>query len=292
MMAGAAGRKNRATTKRGAAGKRAQRLPILMYHSLSEQASQAFLRFAVPPPAFGAHLRYLATAGYETRTVTQVVTLIASGRPIPSNVIVITFDDGFADFFEAALPELQVHGFTATVYVTAGYIGATANWLAAEGEGGRRMLDWTQLREMRDAGIEIGSHSVRHPHLDMVGGRRAWRELVDSRVLLEDGLGCQVTSFAYPYGHHTRRTQRLARAAGYLSACGVKRAMGSTHLDALGLPRLEVKRSTSSLDLAKLLARRFSRAALAYDGARAVVSRAARRALVASDTIRGVHDRS
>src|SRR5437764_272682 len=100
-----------------------QRVPILMYHSIADEASRAFRPFAVPPALFADQMAYLAQNGYTPLTVTRLVQTWAGGGELPARPIVLTFDDGFADFHTHALPVLYRYGFTATLYVTTGFIG-------------------------------------------------------------------------------------------------------------------------------------------------------------------------
>jgi peptidoglycan/xylan/chitin deacetylase (PgdA/CDA1 family) len=154
--------------------------------------------------------------------------------------VVLTFDDGYADFYSEALPVLRKHGFTATLYVTSAYVGATSRWLAREGESQRRLVSWEQLAEICDSGIECGAHSRRHPHLDTLPLEVAREEIGRSKHELEDGLGRRVASFAYPYGHYDRRVRDLVQMAGYDSACAVTPALSVAADDVFGLARIMV----------------------------------------------------
>src|SRR4051812_29614581 len=126
-----------------------KKVPILMYHSISQHASPKFQPFVVSPALFAEHMAYLHQNKYTTITVTQFVNALAQGASsFPERPVVLTFDDGFADFFTEALPVLKLYSFTATLYVATGFINSTSRWLQREGEATRSMLTWEQLTEV------------------------------------------------------------------------------------------------------------------------------------------------
>lgn len=252
-------------------------IPILMYHSISPSASPEFARFAVHPREFAVHMAFLARAGYETLTVGGA---LAEGRrrgSLPSRAVVLTFDDGFSDFHDAALPVLRDNGLTATLYVATGYVGGSAGFLSDSGEQARRMMAWTQLEEAADEGVEVAAHSHTHPQLDRVGPRRLDEEVKRPKDVLEDRLGLRVTSFAYPYGYRNRRARARVAAAGYESACGVDELTASPLSgDLLAMPRLTVNSGTSLEHLDRLLRTRPTAPARAMAGAKRRLWRAVR----------------
>lgn len=217
-----------------------QPIPILVYHSIDTECTTAYRRWMVTPQGFGAQLRALAERGYRSITVEELALLRRSGQPVPPKTCLITFDDGLRDFAKGAMPVLAARGFRATLYVVSGLVGATACWLSDLGEGERPMLDWPALRDLQGAGVEIGSHTVRHPELDTLPRARAVQEIQDSKHMLEDGLGVAVTTFAYPHGYASRTTRRIAEEAGYLAACRVRHALSDPTEDLFALSRIIV----------------------------------------------------
>ena len=232
-----------------------KQIPILMYHSIAQSTNPKFKQFAVPPALFAEHMTYLRQHSYTPINVTQLVCMFLQGKfALPERPVVLTFDDGFADFYTNALPVLQQCGFTATLYIATGFIGSTSRWLAREGEATRPMLTWDQVNEISTCGIECGGHSHWHHQLDALPLAEARDEIVRCKALLEDHLGQKVSSFAYPHGYHSAAIKRLVREAGYTSACVVGYAMSSTTADPFALARLRVGADTSLDVLAALLA--------------------------------------
>ena len=201
-------------------------VPILMYHSISEQADPRFARFVVQPHVFRRHMSYLAERGYQTMTVTALVNAWESGTPLPPNTVVLTFDDGFADFYTEVVPSLLDHHFTADLYLATGFVGKTCGWLGTSGEGNRPMLTWPRVQEVASLGFEIGSHTHSHPELDRCPASTTARELNDSRNELEDRLGGAVNTFAYPFGYWSKRVRGAVAEAGFRSGF----RSGSCHL--------------------------------------------------------------
>lgn len=229
-------------------------IPILMYHCISRQASQQYRSFAVPPELFAEQMAYLHEHGYTALTVSQFInTRIAGNAILPERAVIITFDDGFADFFTDALPVLLQYGLVATLYIPTAFLNSTSRWLWREGEGMRRMLTWEQLGEISARGIECGGHSHSHPQLDTLPRSVARDEIVRCKQLLEDRLGQPILSFAYPYGYHNSTTKQLVRDAGYTSACAVRYEMCARAADPFALSRLLVTAETRTHALRTLL---------------------------------------
>lgn len=229
-------------------------VPILMYHSISEHSSEHFRTWTVPPQLFDEHLQVLRDHHYTPLTVTQFVTAIDQDRlRLEQRPVVITFDDGFEDFYTHACPILGRYDCPATIYIVSGAVGGTSRWLAREGEGHRRMMSWPQVAAIHAQGIECGAHTHTHPQLDLLPLAEARDEITRSKAELEQHLGQPVTSFAYPHGYHGRAVRDLVVQAGFESACGVKHAMSATDDDRFALARIIVTRDTTAVDLQALL---------------------------------------
>ena len=216
-------------------------IPILMYHSISSYASKEFRPCIVPAEVFDKHLAYLEQNHYTSLTVTQLIQAMANdGSTLPPRPVVLTFDDGYADFYSAALPALQHHRFNATLYIATSFVEGTSRWLEKIGEGDRPMLSWEQLAEINSSGIECAAHTHTHPELDMLPPSTARDEIVRSKEVLEDHLGQRISSFAYPYGFYSSRVMYIVRELGFDSACAIGRKMSSLQDNAYALARLMI----------------------------------------------------
>lgn len=215
-------------------------VPILLYHSIAEDVPAKFAEWAVPPRMFAAQMAFLSDHEYTPITVTQFAAAITNGKGnLPDRPVVLTFDDGFADFYTDALPILKQYGFTATLYIASGLVGVLNHRLYDESK--RPILDWDQIAELCASGIECGAHSHSHPQLDTLSIASARREIVRSKELLEGRLNQPITTFAYPHGYYSSAVRRLVQEAGYTSACAVKHAMSGTVDDPFALARIIVR---------------------------------------------------
>jgi peptidoglycan/xylan/chitin deacetylase (PgdA/CDA1 family) len=197
--------------------------PVLMYHSIS-RANGPLRKLGVSPALLADQLGLLRSHGYELMGLTEALALTATD---PSRAVVaLTFDDGYADFLDAAVPVLEAVGARATLYVPTMFIGGPAAWLGAEANSLGSLLSWSELRECVGTGcVEIGSHSHTHPHLDTLSVGELHVEVVHSKTLLEDGLHVPVRSFCYPHGYHSRPVRDAVRDAAYDNACEVGRRL-------------------------------------------------------------------
>ncbi|HXS64350.1 MAG TPA: polysaccharide deacetylase family protein [Streptosporangiaceae bacterium] len=226
-------------------------VPILMYHEITAEPVLSG-RLAVPPDTFAQQLGYLKAAGYHTLTAGQFANALAWKAPLPPKPVVLTFDDGFADFYYTALPLMQSLGLAGTLFVTSGWTGASGGYLSEHSPPG--MLTGEQIREIADAGIEIGAHSVTHPELDQISAGSLRQELVGGKQALEDLLGVPVPGLAYPFGYSSKAVRDSAAAIGYEYACAVGNRLASTGADRFALPRLTIGRSTRPHSFARTVA--------------------------------------
>jgi peptidoglycan/xylan/chitin deacetylase (PgdA/CDA1 family) len=230
-------------------------VPILMYHSISTESTPRFRPLVVSPAAFEWQMAFLAENGFRVLTVSQFVA--ASRTPVatdPRRTAVLSFDDGYADFYTHALPVLHRYRFPATLYLVTGCLDGTSRWLKKEGEDHRPMLTWRQVQEIHATGlVECGAHSHSHPCLDTLARPAAEEEVRRSKDLLETRLGSAVETFAYPYGCYDEWTRLAVSRAGFTSACAVKIAMSAAWDDPLALARVQVSGDTGPSAFADLL---------------------------------------
>jgi len=182
---------------RAASGKNKSALPILMYHSISDEPEKnisPYYRTATSPKIFAVHMALLRAQGYAVLGLQAGLEKFQRGNSADAKLAVITFDDGFQDFYTAALPVLRQNNFGATVFLPTAFIGHERRDFK-----GRACLTWGEVREAQKSGIEFGSHTVNHPKLYELDLPRLRAELKESKTTIENELGQPVRSFAYPY---------------------------------------------------------------------------------------------
>ena len=179
-----------------AAGRRTGRNCILTYHGVSDRS-----RFnSISPTLFERQLEWLGSR-YRVVPLAELVSALEAGSKNRTAAAAITFDDGYANFTEHALPLLEQYGFHATLFGPSGKVGSYNDWDEGAGNFVRMpLLGWDDLRALPEERVEIGSHAVTHRRLDIVPGDEAEREVRESRKELEQGTGRPVRFFSYPHG--------------------------------------------------------------------------------------------
>ncbi len=156
---------------------------------------------------------------------------------LPCRPVVITFDDGFANFLDV-VPDLLERGCPVTMFVPTAYVGGESEWLAPEFR--RPMLTWSQLVDLDNSGVEIGAHAHVHRPIDTLRIADVVADVTRSRNLLEEHLGHECASFAYPHGYSSRRVRAVVAEAGFAQACAVKDSMSGPGDDPMAIARLFV----------------------------------------------------
>ena len=222
-------------------------IPILMYHSISknpEPRGNPYFHTCTAPQVFREHLNLLARNGYKTIGLAEAVRRLEQATQSTEKLVVLTFDDGFADFYTEAFPALSARGYAATVFLPTAYIGDTPRSF-----NGMACLTWDQVRELRQAGIEFGSHTVTHPQLTTLPAADVERELRSSKKGIEDRLGAPVASFSYPYKFpepdraFRQRLHDMLAQAGYENGVSTILGTADSSSDRLFLERLPVNSS-------------------------------------------------
>lgn len=184
----------------------------------------------------------LMKSSYHVTTLGQINRLLKAGETPPPRTVAITFDDSYADNHEAA-GILSDHGLPATFFVPTRYVDTDLRYPWDEHLPAMGNLTWSQLREMADAGHEIGSHSVTHPDFSALDEASVRTELVDSKRTIEDRLGRPVRHFAFPYGaarNFRADHARLVADAGYDGAFSAIRGFVEPGMAGQILPRQAV----------------------------------------------------
>ncbi len=188
---------------------------VAMYHSVEPYLRDPY-RVTVSPARFQEQMTWLARRGRRGVSMRDLLTARAAGHG--HWLVGLTFDDGYADFAEHALPVLRRSGFTATVFVIAGRLGGDNSW---DPHGPRKpLLSADGVRRVADEGMEIGSHGLRHVRLPAAGTDLA-EEAEASRDILRRLTGQPVAGFCYPYGAVDAAAVGAVRAAGYDYGCAI-----------------------------------------------------------------------
>jgi len=211
------------------------RVPIITYHSIDEGGSI----ISTSPELFRRQIATLSAAGYQALTLENLTEMTRAGKWPTRKSVILTFDDGFENFYTHAAPVLQEHSFTATVFLVTGKCGDFNDWSGNPTNFPRtRMLSWTQIKELSAQGIEFGSHTVSHPDLTVVNSRSRAYELNHSKDTIENAIGKKVGSFAYPFGSLTLGVKRAVQET-YASACSTNLGRISPRSDTYCLERLD-----------------------------------------------------
>lgn len=219
----------------------------LTLHSLSAPATDAESTYYLSPQRFQRMMRWFLVAGYKTASPAQWL----KGE-LPRKHVLLTFDDGYDDLYDHLLPLVIKHRLTPVIFLVADRVGATSIWDQKFGLRSRRLLTLPQIREMQKYGVEFGSHTLTHPFLPDVSQEQLHCEVRESRRRLEDMLGVEVTTFAYPYGGVDRRVRAAVAEAGYKAAFTTLPGPNWWN-DPLCQRRAEVNEHTSLLDFASYL---------------------------------------
>jgi len=205
---------------------------ILLYHEISPQFQLGIT--AIAPQRFLGHLEFLKNSGL------SLVPLRGLSQQAPENSVCLTFDDGYASFYEQVFPIIAERKIPATLFVIAAYVGDINDWDLTFGINRRKHLTWEQIQEISAAGVDIGSHTQTHRSLTRLPLAEVRNELEASRKALEDHLGKAVSALALPFGEVNLEIFSIAREMGYQEICGG--APGLHGFFAGVLPRMPVYR--------------------------------------------------
>jgi peptidoglycan/xylan/chitin deacetylase (PgdA/CDA1 family) len=164
-----------------------QPIPVLAYHSVSDDVKNGY---TISPADFEAEMTYLFEAGYQSLTIDEFESFMRGDLPLAAvrKPVLITFDDGYADNYTNAYPILKKFGFVASVFVITDFI-----------KGGY-YLSWDQVRELHEAGWDIGAHTRTHVKLPLYAKKKQLAQINDSMIKIKNEIGEFPISFAYPFG--------------------------------------------------------------------------------------------
>jgi len=182
---------------------------ILMYHGTPNHDPSSI--YSIRADLFNEHVCFLKKQGWHTALFRD----LHNGSALPRKTVILTFDDGYADNYDGAFLPLMENNMRATWFITTDCIGKHSDMMGAP----LPMLTAEQLRQMKKAGMEIGSHTCAHPDLRQLSYQQQQAEMIQSRQILETIIGGKISTFAYPYGHYNEDSITALNDADYQLAC-------------------------------------------------------------------------
>jgi peptidoglycan/xylan/chitin deacetylase (PgdA/CDA1 family) len=212
---------------------------FLMYHEIALpqrkhcQSEPGYVRYVISADEFETQMSVIQKLGLRGLSVGQAL-------QFSSPAVAITVDDGCETDLLAVAPVLKRFDFNATFYITAGFLG------------GAGYMSRNQLQELSGLGFEIGSHSMTHPYLSDLNESGLRREIVDSKLLLEDIIGRPVDHFSCPGGRYDSRTIIAVRNAGYRTLANSDPRANFRSTDFMDLGRVAITRGLTKANFEKL----------------------------------------
>ncbi len=211
------------------------KIPILTYHSIDESGSV----ISTSPDTFRKQMQFLAGADFNIVSLKTLGESLLENAALPPKTIVLTFDDGFQNFYTSAFPVLNEYNFPATVFLITDYCGKFNDWagnlLTLEPS---KLMDWDEIKELSKNNIEFAAHSRTHPDLTKLNTDKAAREIVESKLVIEERLGVEVTDFAYPYGNYNLPVKQLTEKH-FRTACSTRLGKVQAGDDLFSLKRVD-----------------------------------------------------
>ena len=189
------------------------RIPIIMYHYveyIKDVEDSVKKRLNINPDLFEGHLKALKEASYKTYFVKEIPDILEGKIEYSSRSAVLTFDDGYEDFYTDVFPLLKKYQMKATIYIIVNFIGR------------RGFMNEKEIKEVLDSGlVELGSHTFDHLYLKFTPETVARKQIFESKKVLEEKFNVKIETFAYPYGAFSEKTIDLVKEAGYKAAVSV-----------------------------------------------------------------------
>jgi len=217
-------------------------LRMLFYHRVTPERDP----LGVSPKRFRAQMEHLAREGWRAADVVEAAGQLSHGGP-PDRIIGLSFDDGYSDVVEHAVPVLEELGFTASVFVVPGVLDGEVDfdWY----DRVPPMMSWDDVIELDgDSPLRFEAHSITHPNLLTLGDDAARREIAGSKEALEERLGRPVEAFAYPAGLFGAREVGFVEEAGFKIAVSTEPGLNDSGTNPLALRRTQIEHSDSLLD--------------------------------------------
>jgi len=211
----------------------------LMYHEIAVpgrdlcDSDPGYAKYAVTLRNFREQMQWLKQSGTPGINISQMLSN-------PANGVALTFDDGCETDLITAAPILKEFGFQATFYITVGFLGK------------RGFMSKQQARELAQAGMEVGCHSLTHPFLSDLDEAGLRREIADAKQQLEDITGAPIRHYSCPGGRWDERVARIAMQSGYESVATSEIALNTPRTDRFSLSRIAITGQVTASDFATI----------------------------------------
>lgn len=206
------------------------KVPILMYHFVANNPNPKDKQrdaLSVSPDKFDAQMGYLAQNGYTPITLDTLYGIYNNQTSNPAKPIILTFDDGYIDFYTTVFPILKKYNFHAVSFISTGLIG------------GGYYMNWDQIKEIQSSWlVTFEAHTINHANLASLSFEQAYKQLLDSKNILSAQTGYPVNFVAYPYGISNKQVIAAAQKAGLIG--GVGTWFGKATGPSMNMPRIRV----------------------------------------------------
>ena len=203
---------------------------ILMYHRFGESAHPST---NIRLDQFEAHIEELQTGGYTVLSIPDIIAAINAGQPLPDRTVGITIDDAYLSVYTEAWPRLRRAGFPFTLFVATDAIDREF----------ASYMNWSQIRDLRDNGVTIGSQTASHLHMPANREARNQEDILLSNERFQNELGNKPPLFAYPFGEASTRIQEIVKEAGFAHAFGQHSGALHASSDRYYMPRFALNES-------------------------------------------------
>lgn len=215
-------------------------VPILTYHYVANNPNPKDTQrdaLSVTPDKFDAQMGYLAQNGFTPITLDTLYGVFGGQVSVPARPVVLTFDDGYIDFYTIVYPILRKYNFHGVSFIPTGLIG------------GGYYMNWNQIKEIQSSGlVTFEDHTVTHANLAGLTVNAALRQMIDSKNMLQSQTGYPVNFIAYPYGISNYSVQQAARQAGFVG--GVGTWFGKARGQSYNMPRIKISGAWSLKEFA------------------------------------------
>ncbi|WP_256257476.1 MULTISPECIES: polysaccharide deacetylase family protein [unclassified Paenibacillus] len=213
-------------------------IPVLNYHSIGKKPGSTIV---LDPELLAAQMAYLHQEGYTPLTLSAFQQILEKKLERPAKPVLLTFDDGYADNYELAMPILKQYAFPATLFMSPGAVGDPF------------YITWEQAKEMKEAGWDIQPHGMTHPRMSKLSRDKQRHEIQEASRLIEEELGVKPDVFCYPYGDFNKDTLAILKELGFRYAFTIEQGRAASDQEPLQLKRIYVNGQDSLKQWAKKL---------------------------------------